>query len=85
MRNNVAWCPTGRIDPAVVDPAIRAGDLRYLVQIAQPRHPASDIWKGRIHVKRLRARIEENPSTPRRITTVRGVGYRYDLGVGKDA
>ena len=32
-----------------------------------------------VHVKRLRARIEENPSLPRRITTVRGVGYRYEL------
>jgi len=37
-----------------------------------------------VHVKRLRARIEENPSTPRRITTVRGVGYRYDLGGSND-
>jgi two-component system response regulator RegX3 len=37
-----------------------------------------------VHVKRLRARIEENPSTPRRITTVRGVGYRYDLGAASD-
>jgi len=31
-----------------------------------------------VHVKRLRARIEDEPSAPRRITTVRGVGYRYE-------
>jgi two-component system response regulator RegX3 len=31
-----------------------------------------------VHVKRLRSRIEADPSSPRLITTVRGVGYRFD-------
>jgi two-component system response regulator RegX3 len=31
-----------------------------------------------VHIKRLRARIEEDPSTPARITTIRGLGYRYE-------
>jgi two-component system response regulator RegX3 len=31
-----------------------------------------------VHVKRLRSRIESDPSSPRLITTVRGVGYRFD-------
>jgi two-component system response regulator RegX3 len=31
-----------------------------------------------VHVKRLRAKIEESPSHPTRIVTVRGVGYRYE-------
>jgi two-component system response regulator RegX3 len=31
-----------------------------------------------VHVKRLRSRIEEDPSNPVLITTVRGVGYRFD-------
>jgi two-component system response regulator RegX3 len=31
-----------------------------------------------VHVKRLRSRIEEDPSHPLLITTVRGVGYRFD-------
>ncbi len=31
-----------------------------------------------VHVKRLRSRIETDPSNPRLITTVRGVGYRFD-------
>lgn len=31
-----------------------------------------------VHVKRLRSRIEVNPSHPLLITTVRGVGYRFD-------
>ena len=30
-----------------------------------------------VHVKRLRSRIEEDPSNPVLITTVRGVGYRF--------
>ena len=33
-----------------------------------------------VHVKRLRAKIEADPSHPTRITTVRGVGYRYERG-----
>jgi DNA-binding response OmpR family regulator len=31
-----------------------------------------------VHIRRLREKIEENPSEPRRITTVWGVGYRFD-------
>jgi two-component system response regulator RegX3 len=31
-----------------------------------------------VHVKRLRAKIEDDPSHPTRIVTVRGVGYRYE-------
>lgn len=30
-----------------------------------------------VHVKRIRARIEEEPSKPNLISTVRGVGYRF--------
>ena len=30
-----------------------------------------------VHIKRLRSRIEENPSDPALITTVRGLGYRF--------
>jgi two-component system, OmpR family, response regulator RegX3 len=31
-----------------------------------------------VHINRLRNRIEENPSEPKFIVTVRGVGYRYE-------
>ena len=31
-----------------------------------------------VHVKRLRSQVEEDPKTPTLITTIRGVGYRFD-------
>jgi two-component system response regulator RegX3 len=34
-----------------------------------------------VHVKRLRSKIEDNPSRPSRITTIRGLGYRYEKPV----
>jgi DNA-binding response OmpR family regulator len=30
-----------------------------------------------VHIRRLRAKIERNPSEPARIETVWGVGYRF--------
>lgn len=32
-----------------------------------------------VHIKRLRAKVEEEPAHPKRIVTVRGVGYRYEV------
>lgn len=32
-----------------------------------------------VHVRRLREKIEPDPAVPRRIVTVWGVGYRYDM------
>ena len=31
-----------------------------------------------VHIKRLRAQVEEDPKVPTLITTIRGVGYRFD-------
>jgi DNA-binding response OmpR family regulator len=33
-----------------------------------------------VHVRRLREKLEADPTLPRRIVTVWGVGYRYELG-----
>ncbi|MCY3576897.1 MAG: response regulator transcription factor [bacterium] len=33
-----------------------------------------------VHVKRLRSKIEDDPSKPRRIVTIRGMGYKYATG-----
>ena len=34
-----------------------------------------------VHIKRLRAKIEDNPSNPQRIMTIRGLGYKYATGM----
>ena len=31
-----------------------------------------------VHVKRLRAKVEDDPSNPTRIITIRGLGYKYE-------
>jgi two-component system response regulator RegX3 len=35
-----------------------------------------------VHIKRLRNHLEEDPSAPEIITTVRGVGYRFEVPAG---
>jgi two-component system, OmpR family, response regulator RegX3 len=31
-----------------------------------------------VHVKRLRSKIEPDPSTPSHLVTVRGLGYKFE-------
>jgi two-component system response regulator RegX3 len=31
-----------------------------------------------VHIKRLRSKVEPDPSNPTRIVTIRGLGYKYD-------
>lgn len=33
-----------------------------------------------VHIKRVRAKIEDDPANPRRITTIRGLGYKFTAG-----
>ena len=35
-----------------------------------------------VHIKRLRTKIEDDPAAPARITTIRGLGYRYETDRG---
>jgi two-component system response regulator RegX3 len=32
-----------------------------------------------VHVRRIRAKIEDDPGQPSHLTTIRGVGYRYEV------
>ena len=41
-------------------------------------HYVGDTKTLDVHVKRLRSKIEDDPSNPTRITTIRGLGYRYE-------
>lgn len=41
-------------------------------------HYVGDTKTLDVHVKRLRSKIEEDPARPTRITTIRGLGYRYE-------
>ena len=45
-------------------------------------HYVGDTKTLDVHVKRLRAKIEDDPGTPRRITTIRGLGYKFESGGG---
>ncbi len=49
----------------------------------------SQVWEGdyygqsktlEVHIRRLREKVEIDPSRPTRIVTVRGVGYRFESG-----
>lgn len=33
-----------------------------------------------VYIRRLRAKIEDDPSRPQRIVTVRGMGYKWNAG-----
>jgi two-component system response regulator RegX3 len=41
-------------------------------------HYVGDTKTLDVHVKRLRSKIEDDPSRPSRITTVRGLGYKFE-------
>ena len=41
-------------------------------------HYVGDTKTLDVHVKRLRSKIEDDPSRPTRITTVRGLGYKFE-------
>jgi two-component system, OmpR family, response regulator RegX3 len=48
-------------------------------------HYVGDTKTLDVHVKRLRSKIEDDPSRPSRITTVRGLGYKFESGAAARA
>lgn len=41
-------------------------------------HYVGDTKTLDVHIKRLRSRLEDDPSNPKRIVTIRGLGYKYE-------
>jgi two-component system, OmpR family, response regulator RegX3 len=48
-------------------------------------HYVGDTKTLDVHVKRLRARIEDDPARPQRITTIRGLGYKLEAARSEEA
>jgi len=45
-------------------------------------HYVGDTKTLDVHIKRLRSKVELDPSAPRCITTIRGLGYKYEAVLG---
>ncbi len=85
-------------DGAVIDMAAKEFDLLHFLmahagEVATRESIMDEVWDPHwfgatktldVHISWLRKKIEDDPSTPRFITTVRGVGFRFvepdDLG-----
>jgi len=47
-------------------------------------HPHEDVSFVRVTMRRLRSKVERDPSNPRYLKTVHGLGYQFSTKVGKD-
>lgn len=89
----------GRVTRAGDDIALTKIEFLLLCELAQaPKRVLSrdillaNVWgydyfgDGRVvdaHIRRLRTKIEDDPSNPERVVTVRGLGYRFEPGHGE--
>jgi two-component system response regulator RegX3 len=63
---------------ALLSPARRVRTRAELIDLLWPDRELSDSRTLDTHIHRLRAKLEPDPSEPRFIVTVRGVGFRLD-------
>jgi two-component system response regulator RegX3 len=56
----------------------RALSREELVEAVWGEHFMGDLKTLDVHIRWLREKVEDDPSDPKRIVTVRGVGYRYE-------
>ena len=63
---------------ALLSPARRVRTRTELIDLLWPDRELSDSRTLDTHIHRLRAKLEPDPSQPRFIVTVRGVGFRLD-------
>jgi len=52
---------------------------KYLMETVWETDYMGDTRTLDVHVRWIRERIEEKPSSPRYLRTVRGVGYHFDI------
>ena len=62
----------------LLEHAGRVVPRRRLIERVWGRDFAGDPKTLDVHVKRLRAKIEPDPASPRHIVTVRGLGYKFE-------
>ncbi len=62
----------------LMDNAGRVLTRETLIDRVWGPHYVGDTKTLDVHVKRLRGKIEDDPSRPGRITTIRGLGYKYE-------
>ncbi len=62
----------------LLDNAGRVLTRETLIDRVWGPHYVGDTKTLDVHIKRLRNKIEDDPSHPSRITTIRGLGYRYE-------
>ena len=62
----------------LLDNAGRVRTRETLIDRVWGPHYVGDTKTLDVHIKRLRAKVEEDPSHPTQITTIRGLGYRYE-------
>jgi two-component system, OmpR family, response regulator RegX3 len=62
----------------LMDNAGRVLTRETLIDRVWGPHYVGDTKTLDVHVKRLRAKIEDDPSRPGRITTIRGLGYKFE-------
>lgn len=64
---------------ALLSSAGKTWTREALMQRIWGETPLSGTKSVDVHVKRIRTRIEDDPSRPTRLLTVRGVGYKYAI------
>lgn len=94
----VIYPPQGRVTKGGEDVSLTRTEFLLLCELAQsPKRVLSrdvlltNVWgydyfgDGRVvdaHIRRLRKKIEDDPSDPQFVVTVRGLGYRFELPDG---
>src|SRR4051812_12297890 len=62
----------------LLDNAGRVLTRETLIDRVWGPHYVGDTKTLDVHIKRLRSKVEDDPSTPTRIVTIRGLGYKFE-------